>query len=141
MAAQSSGRNSRNYNYFNPNDRTWDIDTNIINRFEFVNYLNKNHNRNDTLYLIYDFIPKLKNDHILPITINKGFAITNDGTKLSTKNLMPQYISGASQLKDVSVNVFEINLLIKIYGTSKFYKMDIFTNQIIKKDNQNKKAA
>ena len=29
MAAQSSGRNSRNYKYFNPKDRTWDIDTNI----------------------------------------------------------------------------------------------------------------
>ena len=143
MEATNSRKISRNYKYpyFDPTTRKWNIDTNIIHYFEFVNYLNNNHNRKDTLYLIFEYIPKLNQDLILPITIDNNFAIVSDNSKLNTKNLMPKYIAVASQLKDVSVNIFEINQLINIYGISKFKKMDIYNQQLLQKDNHNKKMA
>ena len=101
MAAQSSGRNSRNskYLYFDPTTRNWNFDTTKIKRFQFVNYLNNSHNRTDTLYLIFEYIPRLKYEYIIPITILNNHAVVNDKSKLQSQNLMSKYISGASQLK------------------------------------------
>ena len=109
---------SRNYKYpyFDQISHNWNIDTNVIKRFEFVNYVNKSHNQKDTLYLIFDFIPKLNDDCILPFTINKNQAVLNDKSKFDLNNLMPQYIAGASHLRDVSVTILDINKLINIHG-------------------------
>ena len=70
MAATNSSEISRNYKYpyFDPSTNDWNIDTTKIKQFQFVNYINKLHNRNDTLYLIFDAIPKLNQTHILPFT-------------------------------------------------------------------------
>ena len=143
MAAQSSGRNSRNskYLYFDPTTRNWNINISKIKRFQFDNHLNNSHNRTDTLYLIFEYIPRLTYEYIFPITISNKYAVVNDKSKLLSQDLMPKYISGASQLKDVSVNVFEINKLINIFGKDKFDKIDIYNQQLAKKDKQNQIIA
>ena len=114
MAATNSGKISRNYKYpyFDPTTKIWNIDTTVIKYIEFVNYLNQSHNRKDTLYLIFDYIPKLNEEYILPITVDDKYAIANDNSKFEIGNLMPLYISDASQLRDVSVNIFNVNILI-----------------------------
>ena len=134
MEATNSGKISRNYKYpyFDPTTKQWNIDTNIIQHFEFVNYLNKSHNRKDTLYLIFEYISRLNHNLILPITIQKNYAIVNDNSKLDISNLMPQYIAGAAQLRDVSVNIFDVNKLINMYGASNFKKWIFTTNNCLK---------
>ena len=94
MAATNSGKVYRNYKYpyFDPTTKIWNIDTTTINHVEFVKYLNKSHNRKDTLYLIFEYIPKLNEEYILPITINDNYAITNDNSKFEIENLMPLYM-------------------------------------------------
>ena len=136
MEATPSSEISRNYKYpyFDPTSHDWNIDTNNIKHFEFVNYINKSHNQNDTLYLIFDFIPKLQNTNILPFTITKESALLNDNSKFTLENLMPQYIAGASHLKDVSVSILEVNKLVHQYGKERFRKLDIFYQQLNKID-------
>ena len=71
-------------------------------------------------YLIFDFIPTLKQNLILPFTIVKKLALVNDNSRFTLEYLMPQYISGASHLKDVSVSIFDINKLIHLHDKDKF---------------------
>ena len=107
MAATISSEISRNYKYpyFDPITHDWNIDTTKIKHFEFVNYINKSHNQPNTLYLIFDVIPKLNQNYILPYTYSNNSAILNDNSKFNLENLMPQYLSGASHLKDVLLTI------------------------------------
>ena len=143
MSATKSRVKPRNYKYpfFDPSTSNWNVDTNKIKHFEFVNYLNKSHNRNDTLYLIFEYIPKLNREYILPITIDKNYAVVNDKSKIQIDSIMPQYLAGASQLNDVSVTIFDINKLINTYGEKNFKKMDAYKHQLAKKDDYQKKKA
>ena len=149
MAATLSRNQSRNYKYpyFDPTTYDWNIDTSQIKHFQFVNYINKSHNRTDTLYLIFDVIPKLNQCHILPFTYSNNLAILNDNSKLSLENLMPQYISSASHLNDVSVSIININKLINQFGKQNFKDINIYNQQLeklinqIKNKNNNKKST
>ena len=143
MAATNSSETARNYKYpyFDPITRDWNIDTTKIKQFQFVNYINKLHNRTDTLYLIFDAIPKLNQIHILPFTYSENQARLNDNSKFLMENLMPQYIASASHLKDVSVSIININKLINKYGKQYFKDFDIYNQQLHKIDMYNKNQA
>ena len=143
MAATISSEISRNYKYpyFDPTTHDWNIDTTKIKNFQFVNYINKSHNQINTLYLIFDVIPKLNYNHILPFTYSNNQAILNDNSKFSLESLMPQYLSGASQLKDVSVSIIDINKLINLFGKDNFQNIDIFYQQLDKIDKENQNQA
>ena len=142
MAATISSKKSRNYKYpyFDPITHDWNIDTTRIKNFQFVNYINKSHNQTNTLYLIFDVIPKLNQNHILPFTYSNNLAILNDNLKFSLENLIPQYLSNANHLKDVFVSIIDINKLINIFGKDNFKNIEIYHQQLdkIDKANQNK---
>ena len=54
---------------------------------------------------------------------------------------MPQYLSGASQLKDVSVSIINVNKLINIFGKQNFKGLDIYDQQLRKIDKFNQNQA
>ena len=143
MEATFSSEISRNYKYpyFDPITHDWNIDTTKIKHFQFVNYINKSHNQSNTLYLIFDAIPKLNHNHILPYTYQNNLALLNDGSKFELENLMPQYLSGASHLKDVFVSIININKLINLFGKQNFKNIDIFNHQLEKIDKYNQTQA
>ena len=138
MAATISSEISRNYKYpyFDPITRDWNIDITKIKYFQFVNYINKSHNQMNTLYLIFDAIPKLNQSYILPFTYSNNLAVLNDNSKFSLKNLMPQYLSGANHLKDVFVSIIDVNKLIKLFSKN-FKNMEIYHQQLEKIDKAN----